>query len=256
MVIKNSVSSHPAGAKSWHKTNFFPALVLTSTFWTLRLPLNCISSFLALKHTIIAEMALGIKSKIIVQPLKEDCLEAMLSNPFPARPFAQLKMSLLLPLTSSPLAKHPSLCSYWRSCFLTFCFFLYSVVCSCLSWRASLRLEAIHQSRPYLCKVRKNAFTRIVYCTDIYWIKHPSPIFPDHFDLWSSAVYVSSSSLCCLQKQYTYSQLFNLILFVKHWMELISRHKPVKQMPKTMKCSWDVPDVLRAAALLLYLGED
>lgn len=48
MVIKNSGSSQPAWAKSWHKTNFFKLFfffVLTSTFLTFRLPINYTSSF-------------------------------------------------------------------------------------------------------------------------------------------------------------------------------------------------------------------
>lgn len=49
-------------------------------------------------------MAPGIKSEIIIQLLKESWLEALMSNPFLACLFAQLKVSLLLPLTSSPLA--------------------------------------------------------------------------------------------------------------------------------------------------------
>lgn len=107
-------------------------------------------------------------------------------------------------------------------------FFLDSVVCLCLSWRVSLRLEAIHESSPYLCKVRKDASTSVVYCTDIYWIKHPSSIFPDHFDFWSSAVHMSAlpSFFACRSSIHTLSCL---ILFVKRWRELISRYKPVKQ---------------------------
>lgn len=54
-------------------------------------------------------MAPGIKSEIIIQPLKEGWLEALMSNPFLACLFAQLKVSLLLPLTSSPLALTPQL---------------------------------------------------------------------------------------------------------------------------------------------------
>lgn len=52
----------------------------------------------------ITEMAPGIKSEIIIQPVKEGWLEALMSSPFPAGSFAQLKMSLFLPLPYSPLA--------------------------------------------------------------------------------------------------------------------------------------------------------
>lgn len=125
------------------------------------------ASFLTIKHTIITEMAPGIKSEIIIQPLKEGWLEALMSNPFLACLFCTVEGVPLAPLNQLSPCPDTSAHTVAGFHFPALCFSLDSAVHPHLPWRVSLRLEATHRSRPYLCWAGRNdTSTSIVSCTD------------------------------------------------------------------------------------------
>lgn len=119
----NSGSSHPAWAKSWHKTNFFQVF-LCLFFLTFRLPLNSISSFF-LYHKASNCYRNGSRDQIVffIQPLKAGWLEA-----FSWMAFHTVEGVPLAPCLNTPAHV------FAGNGFSNF-FSLDSVICPYLSWR-------------------------------------------------------------------------------------------------------------------------